>query len=227
MHFGDGVREVKHEYRSKTLPNQYLIGPFTSGHYFECQGKLDVMGIVFHPIGLFHLTGQGAGNFTNRMIPPESLLGEETEKLYATLTAQPSSPARFLVVEKFLIKFFEGTEVEKAVLDSILSFIDHNQQLPQVKEICLEFGIHRDTLRLMFLEKVGITPKQYLGLKRFMRAMGLAFLHPRWDLQDISFQAGFYDSPHFIREFKRYAGMTPGKFLRQYRGQDLPVSIFF
>lgn len=228
----------------KEIPKHSALTPFVKGFFsYKCKaGKTPVLrrfvpagaggwimhfDIDFHPAGLFHLTRQSAENFTDRIIFPETLLGEEAEKLYTTLTAQPSSPARFSLAEKFPVKFFEGREVEKEAINSVLSFIDRSHPLPQVKEICREFGIHRDTLRQMFLEKVGITPKRYLGLKRFMRAVGLAFLHPRWDLQDICLQAGFYDSPHFNREFKRYAGISPGKFLRQYRGQELPVSIFF
>ncbi|MFO0592035.1 MAG: AraC family transcriptional regulator [Polyangiaceae bacterium] len=63
-----------------------------------------------------------------------------------------------------------------------------------------------------FLERVGSTPKRYASLRRFERAAAL--VGSGAPLGRIAQDAGYYDQSHFIREFRRFAGMTPGDLRR-------------
>ena len=66
-----------------------------------------------------------------------------------------------------------------------------------------------------FLASVGIPPKRYAGLRRFERAM--AGLRKAPSLADAALEAGYYDQPHFAREIRAFAGMTPRELARFLR----------
>jgi AraC-like DNA-binding protein len=63
-----------------------------------------------------------------------------------------------------------------------------------------------------FLDRVGSTPKRYGSLRRFERAAAL--VGSGAPLGRVALDAGYYDQSHLIREFRRFAGMTPGELSR-------------
>ncbi len=75
---------------------------------------------------------------------------------------------------------------------------------------------HRRFLEL-FREGVGMEPKRYSRIRRFQRALkGLAD-QPDVAWADLAQIAGYSDQPHFNREFRVFAGLSPG----QYRGRSM------
>lgn len=49
---------------------------------------------------------------------------------------------------------------------------------------------------------------------RFNRALALIGSTRKPDLAQIAATAGYFDQPHFNRDFANLAGITPGEFLR-------------
>lgn len=58
-------------------------------------------------------------------------------------------------------------------------------------------------------ERLGMPPKQYARLIRFCKAYQLKELFPEKTWTEIAYKSGYYDQMHFIRDFKKFAGITP------------------
>ncbi|HET6821910.1 MAG TPA: AraC family transcriptional regulator, partial [Anaerolineales bacterium] len=67
----------------------------------------------------------------------------------------------------------------------------------------------------LFRQQVGVTPKQYLKIMRFQKAIcTIECSHPiRWS--EIALQSGYYDQAHFTHDFKSFSGFTPGEYLNR------------
>lgn len=65
-------------------------------------------------------------------------------------------------------------------------------------------------LRRLYQQLTGIAPSTFRSIVRFQRAVQRIRAEGRlsWD--------GYYDQPHFTREFKALSGITPAIFLRDY-----------
>ncbi len=61
----------------------------------------------------------------------------------------------------------------------------------------------------MFRKHVGITPKSYLKIMRFQKAVNEIEAAPLIDWAGLSQECGFYDQSHFINDFKLFSGFTP------------------
>ena len=61
----------------------------------------------------------------------------------------------------------------------------------------------------MFKQQVGITPKAYLKIIRFQKAITEIEERREVNWTDISQDCGFYDQAHFINDFKFFSGFTP------------------
>lgn len=66
----------------------------------------------------------------------------------------------------------------------------------------------------MFNELVGTNPKEYARITRFQKSLKLLQDHQANISQaQLSYQCGYADQSHFIREFKQFSGYTPLSFL--------------
>ena len=142
------------------------------------------------------------------MIQPDYLL-KVSESLVShlsrwTTTEQPFSPAA-LASDRCL---------GRMRLDQLLAFIEREL----CNKVCLDelarmTGLSRATFTRSFKLAVGLSPHQYLNLrrveaaKRMMRNSGV-------DLTYIAHETGFSSQSHFTEVFRSLAGCTPAKFRR-------------
>jgi len=61
----------------------------------------------------------------------------------------------------------------------------------------------------MFRAYVGISPKTMARIFRFQTALAQLTSDPKCTLAEVAARCGYYDQPHFVREFKRFAGTAP------------------
>lgn len=69
-------------------------------------------------------------------------------------------------------------------------------------------GISTRHLRRLMTEHVGVGASEYVRLARFTRALPL-LRRPDVAIARVALEAGYYDQPHFTREFRRFGGLTP------------------
>ena len=72
-------------------------------------------------------------------------------------------------------------------------------------------------VRRLLLDHIGMTPQDYIRLRRFNRA--LALMASTRSLTAIAQDAHYYDQAHLCHDFQAIAGMSP----REYRAQSGPV----
>ncbi len=68
---------------------------------------------------------------------------------------------------------------------------------------------HRQFTRL-FSQAVGLGPKLYCRVRRFQKALPL--VQGPLALAAVAMEAGYSDQPHFNRDFREFAGLTPEQY---------------
>ena len=59
-------------------------------------------------------------------------------------------------------------------------------------------------------ERLGLSPKIYSRMIRFSHAYKYKETSPHTSWTEIAHRCGYFDQMHFIRDFKFFAGVTPG-----------------
>ncbi|WP_257657836.1 helix-turn-helix domain-containing protein [Parapedobacter lycopersici] len=72
-------------------------------------------------------------------------------------------------------------------------------------------GMSQRQLSRKFQQAVGLSPNAYLRVNRFIRSLQHLKRYPLHSLTEIAYESGYYDQAHFIRDYKDYAGYTPGE----------------
>jgi AraC-like DNA-binding protein len=66
----------------------------------------------------------------------------------------------------------------------------------------------------VFERETGLTPKRFCRVQRFRKLLADAAAHPALPWTDLALAHGYSDQPHFNREFRVLAGITPGEYRR-------------
>jgi len=67
----------------------------------------------------------------------------------------------------------------------------------------------------LFKKQVGVSPKQYLKIMRFQRAIQEIENNKSIQWSNIAAESGFYDQAHFIGDFKIFSGFTPSEYMKR------------
>jgi AraC-like DNA-binding protein len=116
---------------------------------------------------------------------------------------------RFRIVEDFLLAEYRS----QMKIDPCVSFaIGEMTERPDALNIArmnTKIGYSQKHFTQMFRRAVGVTPKSYLKIMRFQKAVRTIDEEPDLDWGQIALECGFYDQSHFINDFKYFSGFTP------------------
>ncbi|MFN8243749.1 MAG: AraC family transcriptional regulator [Ferruginibacter sp.] len=76
-----------------------------------------------------------------------------------------------------------------------------------LEQVAGRFGLDKFKFLRLFKQQTGLTPNNYIILRRVEKAKAL--LRQQADLLAVAVQSGFYDATHLCRHFKRITGVTP------------------
>lgn len=81
----------------------------------------------------------------------------------------------------------------------------------RISDVANYVGIDRTYLYKIFMEKEGISPKEYL-LQHRLRISAQMLCSSSFTVTEIAFSCGFKDAPAFCNYFKKNIGYTPSQF---------------
>lgn len=98
------------------------------------------------------------------------------------------------------------------LVDTAVKHIQAQNGLVRIKDLARSLYTSQDALEKRFRRAAGVTPKQFAYITRMKTVVRRAQL--QHDLADIAFDAGYYDLPHFNKDFKLFTGQTPTAFMK-------------
>ncbi len=103
-------------------------------------------------------------------------------------------------------------------LQSAYDFIIEHNGCCTVNDLANHLNLTARSIHRLFIQHMGIAPKEYLKIIRFNYACKLISNHSEMDLFDVLCTCGYYDQMHFIHEFKEIMKTTPSQFLKISKG---------
>jgi AraC-like DNA-binding protein len=99
-------------------------------------------------------------------------------------------------------------------LHRTLDYIHKVKGQSTVKNVTNDIGVNYKWLERSFAQHIGLLPKEYIQLQRFIHAYLELVGAEEVDLMRIAVSNGYYDSNHFLKDFKIYTGKTPLAYLK-------------
>lgn len=127
------------------------------------------------------------------------------------LAEAATNAARIAVVEQFLCSklFFHKPD---ALVQEAIARIYFNRGVLRISELANGLYISQDAFEKRFRKVTGTTAKQFSSIVKMKAIIGqnpapASFL-------DMALENGYYDQPHFNKDFKLFTGLTPTDFFK-------------
>ncbi|MFO6446828.1 helix-turn-helix domain-containing protein [Erythrobacter sp. NE805] len=189
-----------------------LAGPTSRATRFRlAEGRAWGVGLL--PAGWAALFGAQAGDYADRFVdaladPAFAALGPLAEELAATTGG---FDAELAVVIRHVERLLEGAAPDPAITRLTAALVDPD--LATVAELAERMGMTVRSLERLARRAFGFPPKLLIRRQRFLRSLAQYMLDPslKW-LTALDWQ--YHDQSHFVRDFKRFMGMSPSAYAR-------------
>jgi AraC-like DNA-binding protein len=214
------------QYRVESGPPEVRV-PFVDVWYSGLhQGPIDteaphgnaLLGVALSARGSFPWLGERMDGLSDRIIALADALGDGALRLRERLLNTPSLPARFRVVERWLLARLKPRMVVHPAVRWAVDRLEATGGRMSIEELATQTGFTRKHLGNLFQQQVGLSPKALARVHRFRRAMEiLNRANGQVPWAELADACGFYDQSHLINEFRRFTGFSPVELARRDR----------
>lgn len=169
----------------------------------------DSVGAQLEPGAAPALFAASAEELAGRHTLLADLWGPEAGQLLEQLHAVQAPAARIALLETHLLHRLRPAPIHPGVTAAL----GRLRAGAPVSDAVQASGLSHRHLVLRFREVTGLAPKQHARILRLQDALA-ALAQEGLDLTEVALRAGFADQAHFTREFRAFAGMTPGDWRR-------------
>jgi AraC-like DNA-binding protein len=143
------------------------------------------------------------------VVDADLVWGADFGLLRERLLATKNIDLRFRIIEDFLLREYQSQMKIDACVSFAISEMTDRPDALNIARMNAKIGYSQKHFTQMFRRAVGVTPKSYLKIMRFQKAVRTIDEKPDPDWGHIALECGFYDQSHFINDFKRFSGFTP------------------
>jgi len=173
-----------------------------------------LLSVRMPPSGAYRVLGMPLQEVALNVIELDDVLGDEVNAVHEQLCNCAEPGQQFGILCDFVRRRLARSRVRLRA-DALLAIaaLARSHGAARIEEICRSLGVSRKHLRALLQAHVGLSPKSYARMFRFRRVVDLVHSRAREpDWVHLAMACGYFDQSHFNREFRAFAGMTPGEF---------------
>jgi len=193
-------------------PKSFAISQMRKYIEIESNGRTGFIAVRFYPWGAYHFFSEPIKNFLDNTISTEKLWPEHYDALVERLHNTKDHKALSATIQQFLLDRLAEYKKADTRLDKAIMLIRESKGLLSIKEICEKTGFSKKQLERKFVATLGTTPKIYARISRFLNICHHLENYKNKTLTQLTYDCGYYDQAHFIKEFKEFSGFTPKEF---------------
>lgn len=194
-----------------------FLGQTNKCVYINSDKPMCIKGVRLKPFALANIIDYPLQAFNNRGVTFDLIFGTDkklTSHINGILQSASIPKTQMLLDEMMNTLLSKKMHIDER-LRAQLNYILDRQGCIKISDLFSEFNVSKVTMREHFINKVGIVPKKVSQIWRMNRMLFLKTMHPTMNLTNLSFESGFYDQSHFIRDFKLLFDQSPKKFFRE------------
>jgi len=171
--------------------------------------------IRFLPHGAYPFLHLPVVELTNLVIEADLLFAQDVNRLREQLVNTEGIINKFAHIYQWLHQRFNAKFLPHKAIQYALTQIHNNPTWGALQNLTQSIGYSQKHLIHLFKQFVGFRPKQYQQITRFNLALNEIAQGQFSKLTSLGYDCGYYDQAHFVKEFKKFAGFSPKRFLRE------------
>jgi AraC-like DNA-binding protein len=192
--------------------DSFVAGLTVASAYVGAAGAASCVQVNMTPIGAHMFFGVPMHELANEIVPLEAALPRGVGRLAEALEDKAGWNERFALLDAVLLARLAEARAPSRDVAWAWSILQKTHGKAPIGWICDRLGRSRRHLAARFREQVGLPPKTVARIMRFDRAVAL-LRSDSAQLADVAFECGYADQAHLNRDFREFAGTSPGRFV--------------
>lgn len=181
------------------------------------------VGVMLAPAAGFLLTRTPVTACTDRSVDLGEVLGGDGARLAArvraAMTPDPHSPEAHraaMAAYGEVLRPYLPVDEEGELVNRLVAHVEEHPEVLRVAQLCEAFGLTERALQRLVSRRLGLTPKWLISRRRLHEA-AQRLRQDAGPTADVAALLGYADQAHFIRDWSRVTGTTPGRFAASQR----------
>jgi AraC-like DNA-binding protein len=195
-----------------------LAGIFDSTFRIETIENKPTKAIIieFTPSGAYRFFNINQRELSNSFYSLYDLFGKTIHEIEDRIQDETLFENKILVLQKYLLVRFLKTENDP-VIDFCIERISNCHGIIPISELERQTGYSSRWLNQKSEYKLGINLKTFASIMRFQTVLKSLMSNSDDNLVLKTYYEYYFDQSHFIKEFKRFSGLTPYQFIKKVR----------
>lgn len=200
-----------------------LIGPQITPFKLLVQESHKTVSIIFQPGGLNRFLNIPMTEIFDNGYSAREVVGREIEELLDKSHDTISSNELDNIVQTYFLRKLSHIK-EPLPIDFALQYLmtNYNTNMDAIAGMaCMSIRNFERKCK----ERLGMPAKMYARIARFHKAYKILESRPIISWPDLTYEAGYYDQTHFIKDFKEFARLTPTILHKELSGGHLQFQL--
>lgn len=200
--------------RKVLQPHSFVMAQMRQFVEIEPTGKICFIAVRFTAAGAHHFFPMAISGFSNAQIHLPEIWGDLGIELEDKMHSNLGLAQKVEIVQRsLLLQLNRNGEHDHLVYHCLATIQTHNG-LITVTKLSERTGLSTRQLLRRFDRRVGTSPKEFCRIVKFLAACRLLRSSQNDPLTSVAYTSGYADQAHFIHDFRKFSGLTPGELLR-------------
>ena len=183
---------------------------------FHFSGYYKIFNIQFKPMGFTSIFKIPASVIMDKMYETGIVFNNDIKELHEQLNDCCCFVDMVHSAEKYLVKNLVKNKPKNSNhnLLKASNVLVNQPGAYSIEKLAYHTNMSLKTFERKFIDAVGLSPKLFVRIQRFNKALDLKTSQPALTWTSICHQVGYYDQNHFIKDFNAFAGLPPKAFFK-------------
>ena len=210
----DGLYEISVNDQWFALPDIFICGMYPDKVTWRAESNTRKFGVRLKPETLHMLFKAPSSVLYSDYTVLENVVGSEANLLLEQLVEAPDLAAIIACTETFLLKQLNKYKQEHSYVLEAAELIRSSKGNLSIDTVCKSVYVSPRQLQRSFQQAMGLSPKTYQRVIRFRNVYRDMYRKQQTESwAGLSYDHGYADQAHFIREFKEFTGFIPTELL--------------
>ncbi|MFB3385933.1 AraC family transcriptional regulator [Flavobacterium sp. LAR06] len=202
------IRENQHE----NLPISTISGIRKSVRLINYSEDTTTIVIQFKEAGAKAFFKEPLHELFEESVSLDNFIPQQKIAIIEELLAEAkTNNQKIAIIEQFLLSRLHDYKPDKLIAAAI-AIIQSKKGVVKIKELANALYISQDAFEKRFRKTIGSSPKQFCYVVRIKSIIDQK--QHNQNLIDLAFDAGYFDQPHFNKDFRLFTGQTPSEFFK-------------
>jgi len=201
------------------LPDMFFVGLYRDAVTWKTVGSSVCFGINIKPESLMKFFNVPAAALYNDYTDVNNFLQSRINTLADKLMGHTDGQTLVAIAENYLLGRLKDIQSERNYITEATRLIRETKGSITIQDLCKNLYVSERQLQRSFKDILGTSPKTYTRIIRFRNAYnqlrGPALNKLSW--ASLSYDYGYADQAHFIRDFKEFTGAVPSLVMQDTR----------